>query len=415
MLIKFPLYLQFRILIKLPAINIGVIWTMKAEARRTIFVGFTILFLLMSAAVTAADESEFQVESTDLQIYRDGLVRVTQTLSVNETVPAVTLPLLNSSVDNFIVLDENQTVLDYEVDGNDLTVFTLGTTSVSLQYDTTSLTRKDFDVWTFLVDTPYNITVQLPEESTLVYLSELPTAIDTEDNKITLSLFPSQWEISYIFPLTPPPEFQTSDLEVTPHEVEAGEEVTVSVKITNVGGQTGSYTLQLIINQTIEETETVTLEEGASNTTQFKIIKQTPGTYNIEIDGLVDEFTVREKSSNGGTPSNGDTSSNMFRIEYLAAALIAVAAIIFVVFLLFRRRGYNVEKTFKMHPRLNKEEKDVIQFLAENEGKAFESQIRERFPDIPRTSLWRLVKRLEKLEIIRVKKIGLENQVELKK
>jgi uncharacterized membrane protein len=85
------------------------------------------------------------------------------------------------------------------------------------------------------------------------------------------------------------------------------------------------------------------------------------------------------------------------------------------VFLLFRRRGYNVEKTFKMHPRLNKEEKDVIQFLAENEGKAFESQIRERFPDIPRTSLWRLVKRLEKLEIIRVKKIGLENQVELKK
>jgi len=92
-----------------------------------------------------------------------------------------------------------------------------------------------------------------------------------------------------------------------------------------------------------------------------------------------------------------------------------VAAIFFVVFLLFRRRGYNIEEIFKMHPRLNKEEKEVIQFLAENEGKAFESQIRERFPDIPRTSLWRLVKRLEKLEILKVKKIGLENQVELKK
>jgi uncharacterized membrane protein len=68
-----------------------------------------------------------------------------------------------------------------------------------------------------------------------------------------------------------------------------------------------------------------------------------------------------------------------------------------------------------MNPQLNKEEKDVIEFLAENEGKAFESQIREQFPDIPRTSLWRLVKRLEKLEIIEVKKIGLENRVELKK
>lgn len=380
---------------------------MKLDAGRTVFVGFAILFLLLSATLAAAEESEFQVESTDLQIYRDGLVRVTQTLIVNDTVPAVSLSLLNSSVDNFIVLDENQTVLDYEVDGVNLTVFTLGATSVSLQYDTNSLTMKDAEVWTFLVDTPYNLTVQLPEESTVVYLSEPPTAIETEGNKITLSLFPSQWEISYIFPLTPPADFQISDLEVTPHEVEAGEEVTVSVKITNVGGQTGSYTLQLLINQTTEETKTVIVEEGASTTTEFKIIKQTPGTYNIEIDGLVDEFTVSKASSNG-------SPSDPIPIEYLVAAAAAAAAIIFVVFLLFRR-GYNIEKIFKMHPRLNKEEKDVIQFLAENEGKAFESQIRERFPDIPRTSLWRLVKRLEKLEIIRVKKIGLENQVELKK
>jgi len=326
---------------------------------------------------------------------------------VNETLPAVTLPLLNSSVNNFIVLDENQTVLDYEVDGINLTVFTLGTTSVSLQYDTDSLTKKDFDVWSLIVDTPYNLTVQLPE-STVVYLSETPTSIDTEDNKITLSLFPSQWEISYIIPLVPPADFQISDLNVTPSEVEAGEEVTVSVRITNVGGQAGSYTIPLIINQTTEATRTVTLEKGASNTTEFKVTKQTPGKYNIEIDGLVDEFTVSEAASNG-------THSDLIPFEYFVAAAAAVAAIFFVVFLLFRRRGYNIEKIFKMHPRLNKEEKAVIQFLAENEGKVFESQIRERFPDIPRTSLWRLVKRLEKLEILKVKKIGLENQVELKK
>jgi uncharacterized membrane protein len=381
---------------------------MNMDARRTVFVSLAIFILLLSVTVTAADENEFQVESTNLQIYRDGLVRFTQTLIVNETVPAVTLPLLNSSVNNFIVLDENQTVLDYEVDGVNLTVFTLGATSVSLQYDTHSLTRKDFDVWTFLVDTPYNLTVQLPEESTVVYLSEMPTSIDTEGNKITLSLFPSQWEISYVFPLVPPADFQISEFDVTPSEVEAGEEVTVSVKITNVGGQAGSYTLPLLINQTTEDTRTVTLEKGASNITEFKIIKQTPGTYNIEVAGLIDEFTVRAASSNGET-------SNMFPIDYFVAAAVAVAVIFFVVFLLFRKRGSNVEKIFKMHPRLNKEEKDVIQFLAENEGKAFESQIREQFPDIPRTSLWRLVKRLEKLEILEVKKIGLENQVELKK
>jgi len=381
---------------------------MKLDAGRVVFVGFAIFILLLSVTVAAADETEFQVESTNLQIYRDGLVRVTQTLIVNDTVPAVTLPLLNSSVNNFIVLDENQTVLDYDVDGINLTVFTLGATSVSLQYDTDSLTKKDFGVWSLIVDNPYNLTVQLPEESTVVYLSEIPTSIDTEGNKITLSLFPSQWEISYILPLVPPADFQISDLDVTPSEVEAGEEVTVSVRITNVGGQTGSYTLPLIINQTTEDTKTVTLEKGASTTTKFKIIKQTPGKYNVEIAGLIDEFTVRAASSNGAP-------SNLIPVEYLVAAAVAVAAIFVAAFFLVRKRGPNVEKIFKAHPYLNKEEKDVIRFLAENERKAFESQIREQFPDIPRTSLWRLVRRLEKLEIIRVKKIGLENQVELKK
>jgi len=381
---------------------------MKSDAGRVVFVGFAILFLLLSVTVAAADETEFQVESTNLQIYRDGLVRVTQTLIVNDTVPAVTLPLLNSSANNFIVLDENWTVLDYDIDGINLTVFTLGTTSVSLQYDTNSLTRKDFDVWTFLVDTPYNITVQLPEESTVVYLSEMPTSIDTEGNKIALSLFPSQWEISYVFPLVPPADFQISEFDVTPSEVEAGEEVTVSVKITNVGGQGGSYTLPLLVNQTTEYTRTVTLAKGASTTTEFKVTKQTPGTYNIEIAGLVDEFTVRAASSNGAT-------SNLIPIEYLAATLVAVAAIFVAAFFLVRKRGPNVEKIFKAHPHLHNEEKNVIRFLTEKNGKAFESQIREQFPDIPRTSLWRLVRRLEKLEIVKVKKIGLENQVELKR
>jgi len=92
-----------------------------------------------------------------------------------------------------------------------------------------------------------------------------------------------------------------------------------------------------------------------------------------------------------------------------------VAAIFLAAFFLVRKRRPNVEKIYKSHPNLNKEEMDVIQFLADNERKAFESQIREKFPDIPRTSLWRLIRRLEKLEIVRVKKIGLENQVELKK
>jgi len=375
---------------------------MKSGAARTVFTVLILTIILLSATVAAADETGFQVESTDLQIYRDGLVRVTQTLTVNETFPMVTFTLLSSLVDNFIVLDENQTVLDYEIDGVNLTVFTLGATNVSVQYDTHSLTMKDAAEWTFLVDSPYNITAILPKESTIIYLSEAPASINTDRNTITLYLFANQWEISYIFPLVPPADFQISNLEVTPSDAKAGEEVTVSVTVTNVGGQTGSYTLPLIINQITEETKTVTLDSGESAIVTFKVIKQTLGTYNIEVSSMFGAFAVSADSSNGAT-------SNPIPIEYLVVVVAAVAAVLFVVFILFRRRRVNIDKIFKQYPQLNTEEMDVIQFLA------FESQIREQFPDIPRTSLWRLVKRLEKLEIVKVKKIGLENQVELKK
>jgi uncharacterized membrane protein len=300
---------------------------MKFNAGRAVFVCFAIFILLLNIAV--AQETDFQIESTELQVYRDGLVRVTQTLFVNETVPEVTLQLLSSSVDNVLVLDENQTFLDYEVDGTDLTVLTFGATSVTLQYDTVSLTRKDFDVWSLIVDTSYNLTVLLPEDSAVIYLSDTPTSIDTEEDTINMTLFPSQWEISYVFPLIPP---ETSN-------------------------------------------EPISNEPPTS-------------------DGVI---------------------SHTFPVEILVAAAVAAVSILVAVFVLLRRKRFNVETIFRAHPQLIQEEKDVIRFLAEKEGKAFEAEIRERFPDIPRTSLWRLVRRLEKLEIVRVKKIGLGNRVELKK
>ena len=80
-----------------------------------------------------------------------------------------------------------------------------------------------------------------------------------------------------------------------------------------------------------------------------------------------------------------------------------------------RRKGPNVDKILKTNPQLKQEDREVIKFLAEKDGKAFEAEIREQFPDMPRTSLWRLVRRLERLEIVEVKRIGLENQVQLKK
>lgn len=375
---------------------------MKLRGLTTLFIIF-LTFFTFNGSTVAAQEIDFEVESYDLQIYRDGLVHVAQILLVNDTFPAITVPLLNSSVNNFIVLDENQTLLDYVLDGSNLTVFTLGTEKVSIEYDTHSLTRKDFEEWSLIVTTSFNLTVLLPEESSIVYMSEIPSSIDIEDKKITLSLFPGSWEISYILSNLVPSEFKVTDLNISPSNAIVGEEVTISVLVTNLGVQSGSFSLPLIVNQTIQETRTVTLASGESEKIDFKIIKQKPGTYNIEVEGLIGTLSVTLVSSIG------------IPIEYLIVIASIVIAIFLISIFIIKRRKVNVDKIFRDFPQLNTEEKNVILFLSENEGKGFESQIRERFPEIPRTSLWRLVKRLEKLEIIKVNKIGLENQVELRK
>lgn len=294
---------------------------MKTCDGRAIFAVMAVTALIWFATATVAAQSLFTVESFDLTVYRDGLAQVTQTLTVDELAPEITLPLLSSSVENVIVLDENQLAVDYEINGEDLTVFTLGAESVSVEYDTIALTRKEAEVWTLVADNPYTLTVFLPQNSTVIYLNNMPTAIDTSGTGITLSLYPGQWEISYVLPLLPA----------------------------------------------------------------------------------------------DGTDDNG-TADSPIPIDYLIAAIVAVVAVgISIILIIRRRRGPNVKKTVKANPQLKKEDKEVIEFLAEKGGKAFEAEIRERFPDMPRTSLWRLVRRLERLEIVEVKKIGLENQVQLKK
>lgn len=275
------------------------------------------LFSIISAAATT--EFRFEVESITVEVYRDGVVHVTQTLVIDELFPEIFPPLLSSSVENLIVLDENQLTVDYQIDGGNLTVFTLGASPVSVEYDTIALTNKEADVWTLILNNPYNLSVFLPQNSTIVYLNQVPTTIDTTGNQLSLSLYPGQWELSYVVPLLPEDQNRAAPWVAIP-------------------------------------------------------------------------------------------------VEYLVLTTIAVSAtIIIVILVIMRRQKINVKRILNTNPQLKKEDKAVIEFLAERKGRAFEAEIRERFPDMPRTSLWRLVRRLERLELVEVKKIGLENQVQLKK
>jgi len=89
-----------------------------------------------------------------------------------------------------------------------------------------------------------------------------------------------------------PPDFILIDLIVDPQTVEPGEEVTVSVTAKNVGGTSGSYTAELLIDGFKVDEETVTLDPGEETTVEFTVTEDTDGTYTVSIGLLSDSFTV---------------------------------------------------------------------------------------------------------------------------
>ncbi len=74
----------------------------------------------------------------------------------------------------------------------------------------------------------------------------------------------------------------------------------------------------------------------------------------------------------------------------------------------------DVETIFRSKPDLREDDKELINFLYANGGKAYESELRKKFLQ-PRTTMWRAVKRLERYGIVEIKKKELQNLVILKK
>jgi hypothetical protein len=72
-----------------------------------------------------------------------------------------------------------------------------------------------------------------------------------------------------------------------------------------------------------------------------------------------------------------------------------------------------VGKILEERPHLRPEDQQVLKFLVEKEGAAFESEIRSKF-QLPKTTIWRLVKRLEREELVEIRKAGGQNLIKLR-
>lgn len=275
-------------------------------------------FLISSLLCT---QEAYVVQKATLTVYRDGVVHVDIVLLVNEYEPLISVPLLSplERVSGIMVLDENGSLLDYDLSEGNITIYSLGSTKITLEYSTDGLTYKVFGLWTINFTAPFELTLILPENATIMYLSGVPSAIRVVDDRFEMDLSPGDWEISYEVPIQPP----TPPPPQPPNQ------------------------------------------------------QQPPITWVSPIGYMV-----------------------------IAIVIICVVIMIAITIIYLRRR--------RVREALSDDEAEIVRFIRERGGRVLEAELRENFPHIPRTSMWRLVKRLEKQGIVRVRKVGLQNVVELK-
>jgi hypothetical protein len=93
-------------------------------------------------------------------------------------------------------------------------------------------------------------------------------------------------------PEIPPAKIQMMELQVTPQSAFVGQDVAVSVNVTNIGGESGTFPVSVILDGTQNQVQTVKLAAGEVTTVEFTISGASEGTHIVGIGSLEGSFTL---------------------------------------------------------------------------------------------------------------------------
>ncbi len=275
----------------------------------------------------------------ELIMYSDGSTHISTQIDIDTLSPDFEIDLFGPSVDNFVAVGEDGFLLSSEIIENKAIIDTLGSSSVTVDYDIHDLISKEGRVWTFSFDSPSDYTLAMPSGSIIVGMSAIPKNMEIIEDQTKLELSSGATDINYILgtpqtPIDPPPPTQTDPTE----------DYTIPIIF---GGliAAGVAGASIIIKRNKSKSSTIQTEVITKSQTEEKVDPQT---------------------------------------------------------------------IFDYVPDMREDDKKIVKFISENGGKAFESELRKKFLQ-PRTTMWRAVKRLERLGVIEIDKKDMQNLVTLKK
>jgi uncharacterized membrane protein len=405
-----------------------------------------ILLILIASTPLAVGQEYYSPNDLSFTVYDDGYVVVDYTVDVDPTMVRVNVSLFGSLYQNLLISDQDLLILDSTPTVGGLTIDTLGAISASLWYETTDLTGKAGQIWTFAVSTPITSTILLPEGSTIISLNDVPLEMGSLNGRVLLTMPLGDLEISYTVGvvgskehalaiindaentieaiqatgvLTPDADdhlesaYSSYDAGLYPEAEQLAAQAKTSAEDTAADASATTLAIENAISAISDADEDERTEglEAAQDKLAEAESSYALGDYTGALELAEEAQDLAESATGKGSGSN----------MLLYAGLVVVAGGIGAAYILMGRSkkapvlqavSFDLDRLFGEHPNLRMDDKEVIRFLAQNRGETFAAEVRERF-DIPRTSLWRMIRRLEGEGIIEVATIGGQSLVRL--
>ena len=300
----------------------------------------------------------------DLTLYADGSAHVSAQLDIDPLEPDFEVDLFGPSVDNFVAVGENGFLFS-EIIEDKVRIDTIGSSSITIDYDIHDLISKEGRVWTFSFDSSTEYSLLMPPNSIIVGMNALPLNMELQDEQTKLELNPGLSEINYIFGNTNPP---ITNPPIT------------NPPITNPPITNPPITNPPITNPPIDPQQP-TIEP--SSVILFAISIAAAVTIAI--------ILIKRKQKNSlNLPSSDSTKPESIPNDAI-----------------------DIENILNSRPDMREDDKEIVRFISQNGGEALESDLRKKFLQ-PRTTMWRAVKRLERQGLIEITKKDLQNLVKIK-
>ena len=337
----------------------------------------------------------------DFTIYADGTTHIFYQTDVDPQSPDFSMNAYGTSIENLVVQDENGTLLSSKVDTNAVTVATLGASTIKVDYDTPDLISKNGKTWTFHVNSPVDYSILLPKNTVIVGMSESPLNMQIVDDQSLISLPSGTSDISYVFGVLG--TSQTATLAIQKAQ-----------DFINTLNSTGVKTPLALAK----------LVEAKSDFDQGKYSDAESLANSAKNIALQEQAAISNSSGNHPPNSSDNTSIYLLSGSVIAAAVAGIIIVkktrtqkIIVPSEIPKNDGYvppEKEAIYRLKPDLRQDDKEIIAFISEKGGQVYESELRKKFL-MPRTTMWRAVKRLEREDVVEIEKVDQQNLIRLKK